>query len=368
MRRPVSFLTLPAALLVGFVACEQYVPPEQGDAYVFHASFDRGAPHANLDCDACHIVAAGVMLQLPGDAPDTNWVTSIPVQQDNACLTCHPFMPNGPNGPEANADCDKLYADWQAACATDPNTQAPALLRSEACRFDTFHELEFVAAGCTGGGCHDYQTQSDWNYSGYDRFAACPDGGGGGGGGGNTGSPHDPGGFWQLEGGHAGVLCADCHTTGNYADLNGLGDRCTTCHDRSETTAGAGHYPSPSGVETDRDCIACHVDPLTGNDGYQSTYERFVFAWPSTWSQAAHDHGGGFYISHGPAYTVFDCESCHNQYAFDATQPNDYRFEASVGRDDCQRCHGATAPLPEGYIGHAPTDTQACTDCHADGT
>lgn len=366
-------LGIPAALVLGFAACEQYQPPADED-YAFHASFDRGQPHAQLDCDACHIVAAGVMLQLPGDTPDTNWVTRIPLQEGNPCLTCHPFLPNGPEGPEANANCDQLEATWTSDCATDATTRAPALLRSEKCRFDTFHVYEAVAPSCTGGGCHNYQNQTNWNYSGYDRFAECPDdGGGGGGGGGGALGPHAVGGFWQLEGGHEGVACVSCHPTGNYTEQSGQGDKCANCHTRADTTGGvAGHYPSPTGVELDRDCIACHVAADT--DDYQVTYERFTFLWPSTWTEAAHDHGlqtgeaDGFYVNHGSSYAVFSCESCHNEFAAEPSQPDDYRFQASVGRDDCQRCHdGATAPFPAEPFGHGAADTQTCQSCHQQG-
>lgn len=214
---------------------------------------------------------------------------------------------------------------------------------------------------------------------------------------------------FPLEGLHANVTCAECHTTGSYrnevahakctdchsdyhegdfAQSDGSAEDCSSCHtvQRPFTYTSYGleehqesHYPL-EGAHLATPCFACH----------QSDNEKWEFAWESTSCISCHDNIHEGYISDS-YYPENDCESCHNpeQWAaveFDHNQTN-WTLEGAHSNVSCATCHWESGPSrtvesqvfrglstdcaschdnPHGQQFEKSGITQ-CTDCHSLG-
>lgn len=336
-----------ATLLLAVVSCETYEPPVT--EYEFHASFTTGVAHEEFGCDACHVAAASLMLEQPADAPGSNWVTQLEVSRTNSCESCHPYIRNGKDSPEATVDCASLPL-------------GDALRTSERCAYELAGVHQNNTLRCTESGCHSL-SNTDWKL---------------GGGGGPTGEPgpsHDAAPLldvFPLEGGHAaaGVTCTDCHSDlANTANERGKSESCASagCHSRLDpgVPGGTDHYPAAGEPESTRDCRACHVNYVVG------VYTDYGFTWPTTFQDRQADHGGGFVIDHGDGANT--CWNCHNRYENDngsESLPTYFEFQTTTSRLSCLTCHevgdgvGAISPR----LGHGTLDQDDCKSCHANGT
>jgi len=175
------------------------------------------------------------------------------------------------------------------------------------------------------------------------------------------GTPHEPGGPFPLEGGHAGVACTVCHGPQGYGPL------------------------SPA-------CFGCHEDEFRGTiepdhvaQGFPQTCEdcHTIQAWQPALG-GPHLPGGTFPLTGGHADV--DCSQCHDVNDF-AAVPHEcvgcHRADYGGTTDPdhaaeqfptaCQQCHttaswqGALPPEhgPTGSFpltgGHAG---RGCTECH----
>ena len=129
--------------------------------------------------------------------------------------------------------------------------------------------------------------------------------------------------FFPLTLGHDIQDCAQCHTTGNYADAS---PECVNCHqdDYDQTT-----NPNHLAANFPTDCVACH----TTNPG---------------WTPATFDHDGQYFpIYSGKHRGVWNnCAECH-------TNPNEY------SSFDCINCHRGAH--------HQDQGNQGCYECHPNG-
>jgi len=169
--------------------------------------------------------------------------------------------------------------------------------------------------------------------------------------------------FFPLVQAHATPTCAQCHTTGNYADAT---PECYACHqqDYLGTT-----NPDHTATNFPTNCQECH----TLNPSWKpATFDHSIFALTLGHSNVAclDCHINGNYTS-----TPTDCYSCHQ---------TDYNNTANPGHlasgfpTTCQDCH-TTNPgwKPASYTQHDSQsfpiysgrhqgEWDACTDCHTD--
>ncbi len=138
--------------------------------------------------------------------------------------------------------------------------------------------------------------------------------------------------FFPLTLGHDIQDCAQCHTTGNFADAS---PECVSCH-LSDFNATQNPVHTTSGFSTD--CASCHTtDP--------------------GWSPATFDHDAEFFpIYSGTHNGVWSsCVECH---------PNPDNFALFT----CTNCHTdpATSDEHNGMTGYVYEST-ACLSCHPNG-
>jgi hypothetical protein len=168
-----------------------------------------------------------------------------------------------------------------------------------------------------------------------------------------------------LEGGHANVLCSECHIgerKPEYVCSNchqppmepHFGDVCSDCHTPfGWDQADLGDFQHPialEGAHANLDCVACHTA------GQELTYECANCHQP-------------------PSDTHFNdnCEQCHTPTSFaDATMPPELHPIPLVGahqRATCDVCHAEGQRVPEYVCSncHRPPEnhfTESCDTCH----
>lgn len=134
--------------------------------------------------------------------------------------------------------------------------------------------------------------------------------------------------FFALTGGHADLLCSNCHTGETY---DGTPSACAACHAADD--AHEGTYGS--------DCAACH----TIDDWQNASFDHSIIGEQDCLEchTAPENHYPGA------------CTLCHS----DTTDFNIVFFDhATIGGQDCTVCH---LPPANHYQG-------ACTLCHTDTT
>jgi hypothetical protein len=167
--------------------------------------------------------------------------------------------------------------------------------------------------------------------------------------------------FFPLTQAHAIAKCADCHTTGNYADAN---PDCYSCHAADYTNSVNPNHKA-SGFPTT--CAACH----TTNPGWKpATFDHTSF--PLTLGHAgpacADCHKNGNYTS-----TSTDCYSCHQTDFNSSVNPNHKTAGFSTS---CIQCHTTNPDWKPAtyaqhdakefpiYSGQHKGEWSTCADCH----
>ncbi|MFQ5469070.1 MAG: cytochrome c3 family protein [Gammaproteobacteria bacterium] len=155
--------------------------------------------------------------------------------------------------------------------------------------------------------------------------------------------------------------CAVCHNTTNFADAfvdhtgpDVVGVRCDSCHNGINAT-GKNAKTSPAHVQTNEDCVVCHV---TGG-----TFANAMFDHTGIVDNCASCHDGSFATgvsqNHIPFAATQDCSDCHNTTAFAGAT-----FDHKGILDNCASCHdGATARGKIPPPNHVPTNGD-CSNCH----
>lgn len=146
---------------------------------------------------------------------------------------------------------------------------------------------------------------------------------------------------FPLDGAHAKVPCAGCHTD-----------------ERRDVEQAAKRAP---GSSAGRDCAGCHEDPHAGALGSDCTRCHSQASWRAEGSAARFDHARDTRFPLDALHARLDCSACHDGLRF-----------AAQGRE-CADCHATAATLLAGTLGEArsapdPHATAArCRDCHAEG-
>ncbi len=304
--------------------------------------------HAKVDCDACH----------------TGAVNGTYVGTSFECYACHQADFESSRNPDHRAagfttDCNRCHGVFSATWGRGdfvhpqsfPLTGAHGTLACAAChtvgfqgtatdcyachqpQYDASTNPPHVTAGL-GTDCATCHSSTAWRPSRYDHAA--------------TG--------FALTGGHSGVACASCHTSG-YVNTQ---PDCYSCHrtDYEQVTDPnhvAGGFPT--------DCTTCH----TTTRWDQSTFDHARTAFPLTGAHATQTctqcHAAGY------TGTPTDCYACHRPDYEATTNPG----HATAGiPTTCVTCHSTTAWSPAQF-NHNTTAfpltgahvAQACVACHA---
>jgi hypothetical protein len=241
-----------------------------------------------------------------------------------ACWACHPGAQVG-NFEQASTRCVDCHQQ-DLAVALEP---------------------DHAAMGWTDS-CQRCHLPTDWSRAGFEH------------------------GFFALTGGHGGLSCSDCHTSGGFG---GLSTDCYSCHAgdyRSAPQHVAQNFPTKcqechttqtwrgasfnhAGIVSG--CIACHADdyarttrPNHGSNGIPTTCEQCHST--RNWGDGSFDHpqfpiNGG---DHGSltcvrchpvpgAFRQFTCISCHDHSSREMDDEHDrvsgYTYQSSA----CYSCH-----------------------------
>jgi hypothetical protein len=146
---------------------------------------------------------------------------------------------------------------------------------------------------------------------------------------------------FALEGAHAKVACAACHTDARRAD------------EKSARRA--------PGASAPRDCAGCHEDPHAGALGSACATCHTPATWEARGEGARFDHARDANFPLDALHARLECSDCHEGLEFTAQ-----------GRE-CADCHATAASLLAGEAGSARSAPDpharavACRACHAEG-
>lgn len=165
---------------------------------------------------------------------------------------------------------------------------------------------------------------------------------------------------FPLEGGHAALTCARCHSGGTYT---GLSTACVSCHQRNyAATANPNHAASRFPTT----CEDCHTISAWRPAKLDHGQTRFPLTGAHSRVDCAKCHEGGRYTG-----TPTDCYSCHRADYTRTTNPN---HQASGFPTQCQSCHNTGAWKPANFNHNATrfpltgAHTQVdCARCHVGG-
>ncbi len=126
--------------------------------------------------------------------------------------------------------------------------------------------------------------------------------------------------FFPLTGGHSGVACRGCHTSGSFTSIP---TACNSCH--NDDYQSAPNHPA-QGYPTD--CTQCHT--VTSWRGV-AVQHRFPLRGPHNVSCTTCHQGGSF-----AAFTCLVCHA-HSQTSMDSKHRG--RSGYSYNSEACYRCH-----------------------------
>lgn len=269
-----------------------WVPASQGN--FDHAIFPLTGSHATASCSSCH----------------QNGQLAHPPQ---ACSACHAQDRPARHVGRFDGECSECHQPTQFAELKTPwmHTATFALEGAHAAAactrcHTTTYSVDKACLGCHladrppnhyGDTCETCHTSTDWNPTGETNHhsvdaAALP-----------------------LTGGHASVLCSQCHTNG----FGPIPRACESCH-RNDT---------PLGHAT-AGCDTCHEAGL--------------------WTSPTRPPAGVIHPLRG-GHVARTCVSCHGAYAGG-------RFATPAPNAACATCHNVPS-------GHIATGGSACSGCHS---
>jgi nitrate/TMAO reductase-like tetraheme cytochrome c subunit len=285
--------------------------------------FDHGAygfplegAHAKTDCVLCHKT-------LEFKAMNTD------------CSSCHQDAHQGEFGSDCS-ECHgtRTFLDRSEQISNHRQTQFPlsgvhSTLDCQQCHRAQSGGLQLVNTPTDCYACHESEfvsTQSPSHTQGGFSTDCTDCHGTVSWSGGNLNGSHD---FFPLRGGHAGLECAQCHTTGQFAAI-------------------------------DRNCVACHqadydgtTDPVHTSAGFSTECETCHSI--NGWDGASFDHSQTSFPLTG-AHRAVACLDCHTGSQFSGT------------RSECDACHQAdfeAAVDPNHVAGGFPVECETCHDTNA---
>jgi hypothetical protein len=157
--------------------------------------------------------------------------------------------------------------------------------------------------------------------------------------------------FFPLTGGHAGLQCTRCHTSGAYGPIP---SDCYSCH-RANYESAANHVAQSYSTT----CQTCHT--TAGWTGAAIRHDLFPLTGGHAGLQCAQCHTGGSYTS-----TPSDCYSCHQTNYQGAANHTALNLSHA-----CTTCHTTTAWTPSTFRHTFPitgVHNVACSSCHTGGS
>jgi nitrate/TMAO reductase-like tetraheme cytochrome c subunit len=314
-----------------------------------HTTFPLAGGHVGVDCSRCHSKGyAGISTDcLSCHLANYNATKSpahLAAKFSTDCKTCHTVKAWTPStfnhntstnfalkGGHIGVDCIKChttgYTGTSAICVSChlPDYNASKSPGHSAAKFST--------------DCKTCHTETAWKPSTFNH---------------NTSTT------FALKGGHIGVDCIKCHTTGYV----GTSTICVSCH---LSGYNATKSPAHSAAKFSTDCKTCHTEtawvPSTFNHSTSTTF-------PLT--------GGHFGLdcikchSKGYAGTSTVCVTCHQNDYNASTNPGHVAAKFST---DCKTCHTSTAWKPSTFNHNTSTTFPLtgghlgvnCIDCHSKG-
>ena len=156
--------------------------------------------------------------------------------------------------------------------------------------------------------------------------------------------------FFPLVGGHAGLNCTQCHTSGTFGPIPST---CYTCH-----TADYQRAPDHAAQAFPHACEQCHSTTSWLPAAYQ--HSSFPLTAGHAGLACTQCHTGGTFGAIPSA-----CYSCH------ATNYQQAPNHASLGYShSCEQCHTTTAWLPATFRHTFPltgAHNVSCNQCHPGG-
>jgi hypothetical protein len=221
-------------------------------------------------CDACH------------RQMDLAFMTAHSLSYGGACLDCHDGVDRFGSHFDHNAFSFQIKGKHVGLACDQCHFNARGLGDFAVTLQDCYscHQKDEPHEGRHGFSCADCHTENGWTPATFD---------------------HNRSNF-PLTGGHAGVACERCHTTGQF---DGLSTTCASCH--SDPAYHAGMF----GL----DCAACH------------TVNNWAARYNGPHPGIADEGGSG--VNHGGA----SCRDCHTQTLHSAT---------------CLACHDSNNPDDDG--------------------
>ena len=166
--------------------------------------------------------------------------------------------------------------------------------------------------------------------------------------------------IFPLTGAHVQILCASCHTNGNFTSTSPL---CFSCHQQNYNAVLVPAHKS-GGLSTD--CQRCHTTVVWKPSTFSHDQTLFPLMGAHVGRQCTDCHKAGPF-----AMTPTACVGCHHiDYNNSVNPPH-----AQLGYPlDCQRCHSVTVWRPSSF-NHNQTQfpltgihaTTACSSCHKNG-
>jgi hypothetical protein len=240
-------------------------------------AFQLAGKHATINCTDCHLDARTVadLQSLPQDCLSCH-------RKDEPhegrfgmnCADCHSSEAWTPAKFDHNLAAFKLEGDHvEAACES---CHQNGVYKGTPTDCYSCHKQDDDHNGSFGTDCSACHNPSSWDNVDFDHNKS----------------------KFPLTGGHAGLACERCHSSGQFA---GLSTACVSCH--SDPAYHAGMFSS--------NCAQCHTT--------QNWYAAYTGSHPSIADE------GGSGVNHGGA----SCRTCHTQTLREAT---------------CTACHDSNNP------------------------
>ena len=138
--------------------------------------------------------------------------------------------------------------------------------------------------------------------------------------------------FFPLAQGHSGLVCNQCHTTGNYTDAN---PECSSCH-MADFTATSNPNHTSMGFPTT--CKSCHTltpgwKPASFTDHDNQSFPIYSGRHRGTWDSCTECH-------QNPAdYSQYTCLTCHEHNKTDMDNKHREERDYSYTSTACLHCH-----------------------------
>jgi hypothetical protein len=308
--------------------------------------FELSGAHARTDCMFCH--------------------NSLEFEKvSTECSGCHQDVHQG----EFGTDCSlchgtRTFVDRAEQISAHRETRFPlsgahATLDCQQCHRASLGGAQFVNTPTECYACHesDYASTQSPNHMQAGFSTDCSEchnmatftGG--------TYGSHD---FFPLKGGHAGLECTQCHTSGQ---LGSIDRECVACH-RSDYDATTDPVHVDAGFSTE--CESCHDINSWTDANFDHDSTAFPLTGAHRTAACAQCHVDGHY-----AGTQTACDACHHQDYVSAVDPNHVTANFPL---ECETCH-STSSWDGASFDHDATAfpltgahrAVPCTECHVGG-